>query len=58
MRVNYKDYLISKKTLQPGEEAKGLLFFNLGEADLLPDSKLIFKTEATGPSSVPESTSR
>ncbi len=49
MRVNYKDYLIKKTTLQPGEEAKGLLFFYLGETDLLPDSQLVLNANPATP---------
>jgi hypothetical protein len=42
VRVDYKNYLISKTELKPGEEAKGLLFFNI-ENDSLPlDAQIVF----------------
>lgn len=43
VRLDYQKYLITKTKLLPGEETKGLLFFNLGTSALLSDSHINYE---------------
>lgn len=42
-RVDYKNYLISKKELAPGETKKGILFFSVKDVSDLEDLKLNYQ---------------
>lgn len=43
VHIDFKNYLITRQELSPGQEAKGLLFFYVGNADLESNSKLVFR---------------
>lgn len=42
-KIDYQDYLISEKTINPGEAQKGLLIFRLDESEEKENLKLIFE---------------
>ncbi len=44
-QVNYQNYLIHQTVLKPGQEAKGLLFYNFTDSALSDNSKLVFSVK-------------
>jgi len=45
VRVDYRNYLIAKTVLNPGEETKGILFFYAGDSISTSEAELIFSAQ-------------
>ena len=46
IRIDYKNYVVNEKTLKPGEEINGLIFFNLKKIKMPHDFYLEYKPDA------------